>query len=44
MCHIDKKAFKAPQRDELVGFIELQLGLRVAFQANQLAQPANQTT
>jgi D-aminoacyl-tRNA deacylase len=44
VCHIDKKAFKAPQRDELVGFIELQLGLRVAFQANQLAQPANQTT
>lgn len=39
VCHIDKKAFKAPQRDELVRFIEHQLGLRVAFQATQLCQP-----
>ena len=42
VCHIDRKAFKAQQRDELVGFLEQQLGLRVVFQAIQFAQPAKQ--
>ena len=36
VCHIDKKAFKATDREALIRFIEVDLGLRTALKASEV--------
>jgi len=39
VCHIDKRAFKGPDRDALVAFIEQELGVRTAMKPSDLYPP-----